>query len=35
MQVGLRHGTDVLGDSMDGAAPFSAGAGRHGSFGEH
>ncbi|MER5896101.1 crotonase/enoyl-CoA hydratase family protein [Streptomyces sp. NPDC001876] len=35
MQVELRQGTRVLGDSMEGAARFSAGAGRHGSFSEH
>lgn len=34
VQVELRHGTRVLGESMEGAARFSAGAGRHGSFGE-
>ncbi|MFD9499963.1 crotonase/enoyl-CoA hydratase family protein [Streptomyces sp. NPDC060035] len=34
MQGELRHGTRVLGDSMEGAARFSAGAGRHGSFRE-
>ncbi|MET7365909.1 crotonase/enoyl-CoA hydratase family protein [Streptomyces sp. NPDC005566] len=34
MQVELRHGMRVLGDSLGGAARFSAGAGRHGSFTE-
>lgn len=34
IQVELRHGTRVLGKSVEGAARFSAGAGRHGSFGE-
>ncbi|WP_413759955.1 crotonase/enoyl-CoA hydratase family protein [Streptomyces sp. MMBL 11-3] len=30
----LRHGTDVLAQSLEGAARFAAGAGRHGSFGD-
>ncbi|MFI1398721.1 crotonase/enoyl-CoA hydratase family protein [Streptomyces sp. NPDC020681] len=34
MQGELRHGTSVLAQSLEGAARFSAGAGRHGSFSE-
>ncbi|MGN9818034.1 crotonase/enoyl-CoA hydratase family protein [Streptomyces sp. SD11] len=32
LSVELRHGRGVLAESMEGAARFSAGAGRHGSF---
>lgn len=32
MRTELRYGMDVLDESMEGAARFSAGAGRHGSF---
>lgn len=32
LSVELRHGQGVLAESMEGAARFSAGAGRHGSF---
>ena len=34
MRSELRHGTGVLAESLEGAARFSAGAGRHGTFGE-
>ncbi|KAB1981717.1 crotonase/enoyl-CoA hydratase family protein [Streptomyces triticiradicis] len=34
MRAELRHGTAVLEESMEGAARFASGAGRHGSFGE-
>lgn len=34
MRGEFRHGTGVLEESLEGAARFSAGAGRHGSFGE-
>ncbi|MFD9223693.1 crotonase/enoyl-CoA hydratase family protein [Streptomyces sp. NPDC060064] len=34
MRGELRHGTSVLTQSLEGAARFSAGAGRHGSFSE-
>lgn len=30
----LRHGVGVLGESLEGAARFAAGAGRHGAFGD-
>ncbi|MFI6274054.1 crotonase/enoyl-CoA hydratase family protein [Streptomyces sp. NPDC050988] len=35
MRGEFRHGTGVLEESLEGAARFSAGAGRHGSFGEN
>jgi enoyl-CoA hydratase len=34
MRGELRHGMGVLAESLEGAARFTAGAGRHGSFGE-
>ncbi|MCX4903406.1 crotonase/enoyl-CoA hydratase family protein [Streptomyces sp. NBC_00878] len=34
MRGEFRHGTSVLEESLEGVARFSAGAGRHGSFGE-
>lgn len=34
MQGELRHGTPVLTQSLEGAARFPAGAGRHGAFSE-